>query len=116
MTWRTDSLEAQLKIAFAVCFLLQSVCCGFLLLVFPWWKVALVGFFLLVVNGLIFRRIYQKVLIAFRRASVQLEALQHQDYSLFAKPVFTSGKVAEFHQQLNILGDSLQQYKSHYDQ
>ncbi len=116
MTWRTDSLETQLKIAFAVCLLLQFFCCGFLLLVFPWWKVALVGTFLLVINGLIFRRIYQKVLVAFRRASVQLEALQHQDYSLFAKPIFASGKVAEFHQQLNTLGDSLQQHKSHYDQ
>lgn len=116
MTWRTDSLETQLNVAFTVCLLLQSVCCGFLLLVFPWWKVALGGLFLLMVNGWIFRRIYQKILIAFRRASVQLEALQHQDYSLVANPVFTSGKVAEFHQQINTLGDSLQQHKSHYDQ
>lgn len=116
MTWRTDSLETQLNVAFTVCLLLQAVCCGFLLLVFPWWKVALGGLFLLIVNGWIFRRIYQKILIAFRRASVQLEALQHQDYSLVANPVFTSGKVAEFHQQINTLGDSLQQHKSHYDQ
>jgi len=116
MIWRTDSLEAQLKIAFAVYLLLQFFCCGFLFSVLPWWQVALVGVFLLTVNTLIFRRIYQKVLAAFRRASVQLEALQHQDYSLFAKPVFASGKVAEFHQQLNSLGDSLQQHKSHYDQ
>lgn len=116
MLWRTDSLEAQLKIAFAICLLLQFICCGFLLLLLPWWQVVLACVFLMMVNALIFRRIYQKVLIAFRRASVQLEALQHQDYSLFAKPVFASGKVAEFHQQLNSLGDSLQQHKSHYDQ
>jgi len=116
MTWRTDSLEAQLKIAFAVCVLLQLCCCGFLLLILPWWQVALLGVLLVFINGLMFRHIYQKVLIAFRRASVQLEALQHQDYSLFARPVFSSGKIAEFHQQLNNLGDSLQQHKSHYDQ
>jgi two-component system nitrogen regulation sensor histidine kinase NtrY len=116
MTWRTDSLEAQLKIAFAVFLLIQFMCCGFLLSVLSLWQVALIGLFVLVVNGLIFRRVYQKVFIAFRRASVQLEALQHQDYSLFAKPVFSSGKVAEFHQQLNNLGYALQQHKSHYDQ
>lgn len=116
MTWRTDSLETQLNVAFTVCLLLQAVCCGFLLLVFPWWKVALGGLFLLMVNGWIFRRIYQKILISFRRASVQLEALQHQDYSLVAKPVFTNGKVAEFHQQINTLGNWLQQHKSYYDQ
>jgi two-component system nitrogen regulation sensor histidine kinase NtrY len=116
MTWRTDSLEAQFKIAFAVCFLLQFIFCGLLCWIFPWWQVALAGLFVAVVNGLMFRRIYQKVFVAFRRASVQLEALQQQDYSLFAKPVFASGTVAEFHQQLNALGDSLQQRKSHYDQ
>jgi len=116
MTWRTDSLEAQFKIAFSVCLLMQFICCGFLLWMLLWWQVALVALLVMVVNGLIFRRIYQKVFIAFRRASVQLEALQHQDYSLFAKPVFTGGKVAEFHQQLNTLGASLQQNKSHYDQ
>ena len=116
MTWRTDSLEIQLKISFAVCLLLQSISCGFLLLVFPWWKVTLIGSGLLVINVFIFRHIYQKIFIAFRRASVQLEALQNQDYSLFAKPVFSSGKIAEFHQQLNLLSDSLQQHKSHYDQ
>ena len=102
MTWRTDSLEAQLKITFAIFLLLQFICCGFLLSVISGWEVALVVLFVMVVNGLIFRRIYQKVLVAFRRASVQLEALQHQDYSLFAKPVFASGKVAEFHLQLNL--------------
>jgi two-component system nitrogen regulation sensor histidine kinase NtrY len=116
MIWRTDSLEAQLKIAFTVCLLLQLCCCGFLLLAWPWWKVVLVSALLTLINVVIFRRIYQKMLIAFRRASVQLEALQHQDYSLFAKPVFSSGKVAEFHQQLNNLGYALQQHKSHYDQ
>ncbi len=121
MIWRIDSLEAQLKVAFVGCLSLQFVFGGFLFWLISdgkvaWWAVTLTGIFLITVNGLIFRRIYQKVFIAFRRASVQLEALQHQDYSLFAKPVFSQGKVAEFHQQLNVLGDSLQQNKSHHDQ
>lgn len=116
MIWRTDSLETQLKSAFVVCLFLQLMCSGFLLLALPWWQVTIVALLLVVVNVLIFQRIYQKILVAFRRASVQLEALQNQDYSLIAKPAFSHGKVAEFHQQLNILGESLQQHKSYYDQ
>ncbi|RZA09608.1 MAG: HAMP domain-containing histidine kinase [Moraxellaceae bacterium] len=116
MIWRTDSLETQLKIAFVVCIFLQLICSGFLLLALPWWQVTMLAFLLITVNVLICRRIYQKILVAFRRASVQLEALQNQDYSLIAKPAFGEGKVAEFHQQLTTLGESLQQHKSHYDQ
>jgi two-component system, NtrC family, nitrogen regulation sensor histidine kinase NtrY len=116
MTWRTDSLEFHLKFALIGCLLLQLCCCGFLLLLFPWWQVVLTGALVTLINGLLFRRIYQKIFIAFRRASVQLEALQYQDYSLFAKPVFTAGKIADFHQQLNTLSDSLQRHKSDYDQ
>lgn len=114
--WRINSLEAQLKTAFSVCLLLQLVCCGFLLLALPQWQVLLVALFLVVLNWLIARRIYRAIFSAFRRASVQIEALQNQDYSLYAKPAFAQGKVAEFHQQVNALGDSLQQHKTHYDQ
>lgn len=116
MIWRTNSLEAQLKIAFALCLFLQLICSGFLLVILTWWQVVILAFLLVAMNTLIFRRIYQKILAAFRRASVQLEALQNQDYSLIAKPAFRVGKVAEFHQQLNALGESLQQHKSYYDQ
>ncbi len=116
MIWRTDSLEAQLKTAFIICTLLQLICCGFLLLIFPWWKVALLGIILLSANAYIFRRLFANVLVVFRRASVQLEALQNQDYSLVAKSAFGRGKVAEFHQQLTRLGEALQQHKTHYDQ
>ena len=65
---------------------------------------------------LLFNNIKHKIFATFRRASVQLDALKNQDYSLFAKPAFSAGKVAEFHQQLNVLGQSLQEHKSHYDQ
>ncbi|GGY74735.1 sensor histidine kinase [Cellvibrio zantedeschiae] len=116
MTWRINSLEAQLKLSFAACLLLQLVCCGFLLLIFSWWKITIAGFSLLLINAYLYRRVQEKIFASFRRASVQLEALQNQDYSLVAKPAFSGGKVAEFHQQLNALGESLQQHKSDYDQ
>ncbi|WP_049630837.1 PAS domain-containing sensor histidine kinase [Cellvibrio sp. pealriver] len=114
--WRINSLEAKLKVAFIVGLLLQLVCCAFLLFALQVWQVLLVALLLLVFNGMVFRRIYRAIFSAFRRASVQLEALQNQDYSLHAKPVFAQGKVAEFHQQVTALGESLQRNKTDYDQ
>jgi signal transduction histidine kinase len=116
MMWRINSLEAQLKIAFSTCLFLQLICCVFLLLALPQWQVILVALFLVVLNWFLFKRIYRAIFSAFRRASVQIEALQNQDYSLHAKPAFALGNVAEFHRQVNVLGDSLQQHKTHYDQ
>ncbi|OBP13909.1 hypothetical protein A5320_14635 [Rheinheimera sp. SA_1] len=58
----------------------------------------------------------KRVLAAFNRASVQLEALQNQDYSLQAKPAFQSGIAATFQNQLHQLGEQLQQRKSFFDE
>ena len=58
----------------------------------------------------------QRLLAAFNRASVQLEALQNQDYSLQARPAFQSGIAATFQQQLHQLAEQLQQRKSFFDE
>lgn len=58
----------------------------------------------------------KRLLAAFNRASVQLEALQNQDYSLQAKPAFQSGIAATFQSQLQQLGEQLQQRKSFFDE
>jgi len=58
----------------------------------------------------------KKLLAAFNRASVQLEALHNQDYSLQAKPAFSSGIAATFQQQLHQLSEQLQQRKSFFDE
>lgn len=58
----------------------------------------------------------KRLLAAFNRASVQLEALQNQDYSLQAKPAFATGIAATFQQQLHQLGEQLQQRKSFFDE
>jgi len=112
----SKSLESTLKFTFGLVGLVLLVGCGLGLSVYhPWWLVVVVAivFILLMMT---FRASYDLILAAFSRASVQLEALQKEDYSLFAKPAFAAGKVAEFHQQLNALGESLQAHKSHYDQ
>jgi len=58
----------------------------------------------------------KKILSAFERASLHLEAINQSDFNQFAKSAFSKGKVKEFHQQLNHLSENLQQQKSRYDQ
>ena len=58
----------------------------------------------------------RQLLSAFRRANVQLDALQLQDYSLQAKPAYQTGVAAEFQQQLQQLASQLQQRKSFFDE
>jgi len=116
MIWRTDSIEFQLKLCFTVLLFLQLICVGALFLLLEKWQVILIILLLVSINLLLLKYFYQKMTTAFSRASVQLDAIQQEDYSLFARSAFTQGCVAEFHQQLNRLGESLQQHKSHYDQ
>jgi len=116
MRWRNDSLEGSLKGAFVACALLQLVTCGLLLAVLPAWQLLLVAMPVFALLWLLFRGIYRKAIAAFRRAGVQLDALQNEDYSLLARSTFGAGSVADFHTQLNTLGGTLQQNKSRYDQ
>jgi len=57
-----------------------------------------------------------RVLKAFTRATLHLDAIGQEDYNQFAKSSFSSGKVKEFHQQLKKLSELLQLQKSRYDQ
>jgi len=71
---------------------------------------------LLVVLWLCFAYIYKRTIIAFKRASMHLEAVRNDDYCQYAKPAFGQGKVKEFHQDLENLSGHLQLLKSRYDQ
>ena len=55
-----------------------------------------------------------RMLSAFSRASVQLEALHNQDYSLQAKAAYRTGIAATFQTQLFQLSEQLQQRKSFF--
>ncbi len=65
---------------------------------------------------LLFSYIYRRTVIAFKRASMHLEAVRNNDYCQYAKPAFTQGKVIEFHHDLKNLSSHLQMLKSRYDQ
>lgn len=58
----------------------------------------------------------KRQLAAFNRASVQLEALHNQDYSLQARAAYRRGIAADFQQQLHQLSQQLQQRKSFFDE
>lgn len=116
MALRTDSLEFQLKLGFAFFLVLQLSCASFLYWIINPWQLLLVLSFLVVINIFVFNYFYKKYLSVFHRANIQLDAIQQEDYSLFARPAFVEGEVAEFHQKLNRLGEKLQQHKRHYDE
>ncbi len=59
---------------------------------------------------------YKRIIVAFKRASMHLEAVSSDDYCQYAKPAFNEGKVIEFHQDLENLSTHLQLIKSRYDQ
>jgi two-component system nitrogen regulation sensor histidine kinase NtrY len=112
MAWRIDSLEARLKLLFAAALLLQLATCALLLTAWPAWQVVALAGTLSVFLALLFWSSYRRITAVFRRASTQLDALQGHDFSVRAKPVFTAGRAAELHQQLDALADSLQSNKT----
>jgi nitrogen fixation/metabolism regulation signal transduction histidine kinase len=79
-------------------------------------NIGLTGFGISVICWLFFSYIYRRTIIAFKRASMHLEAVRNNDYCQYAKPAFTQGKVIEFHHDLKNLSSHLQLLKSRYDQ
>jgi two-component system, NtrC family, nitrogen regulation sensor histidine kinase NtrY len=73
----------------------------FALSLFIFWSIAVVKF---------------RVMRAFTRAELHLDAIKQEDYNQFAKSSFSRGKVKAFHQQLNQLSEHLQHSKMNYDQ
>lgn len=116
MRWPSDSLERQTALLTGVLLLLGTalgLLCSWL---WPYWWVWLIAAGL--VSGLYRWQSHsrRRLLSAFQRASVQLDALQLQDYSLQAKPAYPTGIAATFQAQLQQLANLLQQRKSYFDE
>jgi len=79
-------------------------------------NIGLTSFGVAVLFWLLFSYIYRKTVIAFKRASMHLDAVRNNDYCQYAKPAFSQGKVIEFHHDLKNLSSHLQMLKSRYDQ
>jgi two-component system, NtrC family, nitrogen regulation sensor histidine kinase NtrY len=116
MAWRSDSLESSLKLFFALIVATQLVCLALLWNLLIAWQYGLLVTALIFGDFFAFRFIYKKYLSIFNRINIQLDALQQQDYSLSAKPVFSQGCVGELHSHLDLLSEKLQKDKRHQDE
>ncbi|ASD65726.1 sensor histidine kinase [Pseudoalteromonas piscicida] len=70
---------------------------------------------LIVCQGLLLKQLYNRCKLSFERCGYQAEAWLKRDFSLKAKPTFSSGVVAQLHNQLNALSDMLQSEKTDED-
>lgn len=112
------SLEQLLKICFIAASVLV-ICLWVVIGLTQDWTVpniALTSSAMAVILWLCFSYIYKRTIIAFKRASMHLEAVSNNDYCQYAKPAFSEGKVIEFHHDLENLSTHLQLLKSRYDQ
>ncbi len=116
MAWFNQSLERQTILQSSVTLLLLWLLAGSISWLWPLWWVWLTALVLSWFGSRLVLQNRRQLLSAFRRASVQLDALQLQDYSLQAKPAYQHGVVAEFQQQLQQLANQLQQRKSFFDE
>lgn len=116
MAWNSDSLEAQNRIQSLLITLLSLSLAALISWLWHYWWVwlSVSGVFMLIIKWQ--QLAGQRTIAALRRSSVQLEAMQNQDYSLQAKAVFQTGIAAQLQQQLQQLSEQLQQRKSHFDE
>lgn len=113
---RSDSLESSLRWQALSLWLCSAVLALLVSWTWPHWWVWLLTFLLTLWLNRQQQQHAKRQLAAFNRASVQLEALQNQDYSLQAKAAYSAGVAAGFQQQLHQLGQQLQQRKSFFDE
>ena len=112
------SLEQLLKTSFIAISLVVVLLWSVIGIIQDWTLVnlSLTSFGVAVIFWLLFTYIYKRTVIAFKRASMHLEAVRNDDYCQYAKPAFTQGKVNDFYHELKSLSSHLQLLKSRYDQ
>ncbi len=112
----SDSLESSLRWQAVMLWLCSTALALLVSWTWPLWWV-----WLITLLGTLWLNRQQQLqakrqLAAFNRASVQLEALHNQDYSLQARAAYRGGIAADFQQQLHQLSQQLQQRKSFFDE
>lgn len=112
------SLEQLLTTCFIIAGLIVVVLCAIIGVLQQWnyVNVAILCIVVAIILALGFSYTYSRTIVAFKRGSMHLEAVSNNDYCQYAKPAFNSGKVVEFHHDLENLSAHLQSLKSRYDQ
>jgi nitrogen fixation/metabolism regulation signal transduction histidine kinase len=116
MAWFNHSVEQQTGLQVCLTLTLFSLLSALCVSRWPYWWLALLLLVSMVILSRWLWRSRRLQLSAFRRASIQLDAIQQQDYSLYAKSAYDAGCAAEFQVQLQLLAHQLQQRKSFFDE
>ena len=112
------SLEKYLSISLICLSIPGSIALGFTVFQMSenWQGVVVAEFFYWLFVMWMIASVKFRTLRVFTRASLHLDAIKQEDFNQFAKSSFPSGKVREFHEQLNQLTNILLEQKSRYDQ
>jgi len=115
---KSKSLETYLIRRLAVFLVLVVGLFSYILAENNWalWDIAIVSGLLSLVLSFSAYRFMYRIMAAFERGLLQIEAVRMEDYNQYAKPEFNKGQVGEFHQELKVLSEQLLTQKSRYDQ
>ncbi len=80
------------------------------------WNLVIIELFVVLLIAWFVTYFRKKLLVAFNRALLHIEAVKSEDYNQYAKSEFEKGTSWQLHQALKDLSEHLQKNKSRYDQ
>ena len=80
------------------------------------WHLVIIELFVILITAWVVAYFRKKVLIAFDRALLHIEAVKSEDYNQYSKSEFEQGTSWQLHEALRDLSGHLQTNKSRYDQ
>jgi len=80
------------------------------------WNLVIIELFVVLLTAWFISYFRKKLLVAFSRALLHIEAVKSEDYNQYAKSEFEKGTSWQLHQALKDLSGHLQKNKSRYDQ
>lgn len=83
---------------------------------FDFWYLVIIEIFVILITAWIVSYFRKKLLVAFERALLHIEAVKSEDYNQYSKSDFENGASWQVHSALRDLSGYLQKNKSRYDQ
>ncbi|NRA82388.1 MAG: HAMP domain-containing histidine kinase [Gammaproteobacteria bacterium] len=114
----THSLERYISLYLTIFSLILLIITDCLLYQLAWsfWNIVIISSALMMTMLMVGYSFRQTLLSAINRGLLHIEAIRLEDYNQYAKAEFKQGCVGEFHRELKVLSQQLQNQKSRYDQ
>ena len=114
----THSLERYISLYLTIFSLILLIITDCLLYQLAWsfWNIVIISSALMILMLMVGYSFRQTLLSAINRGLLHIEAIRLEDYNQYAKAEFKQGCVGEFHRELKVLSQQLQNQKSRYDQ